>query len=170
MEWYNILFFVTLAFFIIKTIISFVFGDIDIDFDADGDVDFDVSSMLSFKGILHFLLGFSTYLAALARFNNVQTFTVTNYIIGIIIGLAFMIMLWSLYKLMMKLNHSADSNEDIDKCKCTVLINLGNCKYKVLVKTNSGTCERIVESDSNDDNIPIGSERTIMKTDNYYWI
>ena len=74
MEWYNILFFVTLAFFIIKTIISFVFGDIDIDFDADGDVDFDVSSMLSFKGILHFLLGFSTYLAALARFNNVQTF------------------------------------------------------------------------------------------------
>lgn len=170
MEWYNILFFITLAFFIIKTIISFFFGDIDIDFDADGDVDFDVSSMLSFKGILHFLLGFSTYLAALARFNNVQTFTVTNYIIGIIIGLAFMIILWNLYKLMMKLNHSADSNEDIDNCKCTVLVNLGNYNYKVLVKTNSGTYERIVMSKDNESDIQIGSERTIIKINDEYCI
>ena len=100
MAWYYILFFLVLGFFIVKTIISWVFGDIDFDFDADGDIDFDLSSVLSFKGILHFLLGFSTYLSAIARFDSsystdtIYQFSIMNYIIAIIIGIIFDAIIW----------------------------------------------------------------------------
>ena len=185
MAWYNILFFAVFTFFILRTIISFAFGDTDVDFDADGDVDYDVSSMLSFKGALHFLLGFSTYLATIARFgknftfvynpdtydyDKVYHFTTGNYITAIAIGIVFMVILWFLYKLMMKLNHSSNDQVDIHGCYCSILTNLGGGAYKVLVKTHSGTVERVIKSYSYNDSLQIGSEHKIIKTFGEYFI
>lgn len=185
MTWYNILFFAVFTFFILRTIISFAFGDTDVDFDADGDIDYDVSSMLSFKGALHFLLGFSTYLAAVARFgknftyvynldtydyDKVYHFTTANYITAIGIGIIFMVILWFLYKLMMKLNHSSTDQVDIRGCYCSILTNLGSGAYKVLVKTSSGTLERVIKSYSYNDSMQIGSEHKIIKMYNEYFI
>ena len=169
MAWYYILFFLVLGFFIVKTIISWVFGDIDFDFDADGDIDFDLSSVLSFKGILHFLLGFSTYLSAIARFDTsystdtIYQFSIMNYIIAIIIGIIFTVGLWYLYTLMMKLNHSSSENPDFVGCSCNVLANLGNGKYVVLIKTPSGTFKKTVSHKSNIKHASIGEEYRIAK-------
>ena len=105
------------------------------DFDSDGDIDFDISSMLSFKGILHFLLGFSSYLAATVRFdktyNNIGTyqFTWDNYVVAFIVGLAFMYGLWHLYKFMGKLNHYNLNNLDVNGYNATILINNGFLEY-----------------------------------------
>ncbi len=62
MAWYTILFITVMSLFIIKLAISLFAGDIDIDIDFDGDSDFDTSSAFSFKGLIHFLMGFSSYL------------------------------------------------------------------------------------------------------------
>ena len=129
MSWYYILFTVVFCFFLIKTIISWIFGDIDIDFDLDGDVDFDISSMFSFKGILHFLLGFSAYLSLIATFNEVGNetyhFSIIHYLIAIFVGIIFTITLFYLYNLMMKLNHSNDNIISLNNYTATVLINNG---------------------------------------------
>ena len=169
MAWYYILFFSVCTFFIVKTVFSWVFGDTEVDFDADGDIDFDVSSMLSFKGILHFLLGFSTYLAATARFDRAYDaattyqFTWIHYAYASVIGVVFMIVLWRLYKLMMKLNHGNQSNVNLCGCTCTVLTNLGNGSYVVLVKSPVGVFKKTFEHIDLRIDIPIGTELQIMK-------
>ena len=45
---------VTTAIFLIQFVLSIFFGDID----ADVDVDADISSVVSFKGLTHFGIGF----------------------------------------------------------------------------------------------------------------
>ena len=63
MDWYYILFVVVFTIFIIKNIISWVAGEVDVDFDLDENIDYDISTMFSFNGIIHFVLGFSSYLS-----------------------------------------------------------------------------------------------------------
>lgn len=172
MEWYYALFFTCITFFVIKTVISWIAGDTDVDFDADGDVDFDVSSMFSFKGTLHYLLGFSTYLSAIAKFKYSGTedvhFTGIEYFTGIFVGIIFMVVLFYLYKFMMKLNHFDTSEPNIDGCTCTILVNLGEGKYEVLVKTHQGMIKKVVTSDRT--NIRIGDKAEIVEINKEYFI
>lgn len=174
MEWYNILFFCVLIFFIVKTLITVIFGDIDIDFDFDGDIDFDISSMFSFKGILHFLLGFSSYLAIIAKFYStpgvLYQFQWYHYVIAFCIGIIFMVVLFDLYKLMMKLNHFNSNNIDVNNYNCSILIDNGIVDndnkifgYTVLVNTEVGSRKISVLSDKN--NLAIGSEHKIYKNE-----
>ena len=44
--------------FILQFIISWVAGELDVDVDFDGDADFDIGDVVSFKGLIHFLMGF----------------------------------------------------------------------------------------------------------------
>lgn len=173
MAWYYILFFTVCAFFIIKMLLTLVLGDtdIDVDFDADGDIDFDLSAVFSFKGALHFLLGFSSYLAAIARFKtNFNNFDVTDYVVAVSVGVLFMYGLFYLYKLMMKLNHGNVDNYDLHGCSCTVLVNLGGGDYDVLVETPGGLYKKTVHSINYDDNIPIGTKMVITEVDSKYLI
>ena len=164
MAWYYILFLILLVYFVIKTVLVWFLGDFDIDFDADGDVDFDFTSLLSFKGIMHFLLGFSGYLSAVARLCSdysgqaVASFSPLQYAIATGVGFALMIALWYMYKMMMKLTHVPDDPKIVGR-KCIVTLNRGNGEYVVGVQTPQGTFTR--EVISNDENIPLGSERTV---------
>lgn len=171
MAWYYILFFSVFAVFIIKNILSWIFGDTDIDFDADGDIDFDISSMLSFKGVLHFLLGFSTYLAATARFDRTYDvigtyqFTSLHYCTAILIGFLFMVALWYLYKLMMKLNHSNENEYDLNGCTGTISTILNNGDYLVNVRTPGGIIKKQLSKKqlSSPHKLNIGDEVTVIK-------
>ena len=49
---------VTTGIFVIQFVLSIFFGDID----ADVDVDADISSVVSFKGLTHFGIGFGLYM------------------------------------------------------------------------------------------------------------
>ena len=49
---------VTTGIFVIQFVLSIFFGDID----ADVDVDADISSVVSFKGLTHFGIGFGWYI------------------------------------------------------------------------------------------------------------
>lgn len=171
MAWYYILFFVSFGFFIFKSLISWLFGDLDIDYDFDGDVDFDISSIFSFKGLLHFLIGFSTYLSIIARLlgttNEVYHFKVEHYIIASLIGLAFMLIMFFAYKMMSKLNHTPDEI-NLNNQVCSILINNGPCSeleysYTVLVNTVCGS--RKVNVISKRSNLQIGSEHVITENE-----
>lgn len=168
MAWYIILFLLTFGFFLAKSFISWTFGNMDIDFDGDGDIDTDVSSMFSFKGLLHFLMGFSSYLTLIAKINGVSSgetyqFTVWNYIIAVFIGLLLMVILFYTYKFVMKFNHEQD-DIDLNGVNCTILTRNGEVSefeygYTVLVHTVNGS--RKIDVMSNQKNLKIGSTHII---------
>ena len=63
MEWYYILGIISYSIFILQFILSNIgIGDSDIDIDCDGDSDFSINDLLSFKGLIHFAMGFSGWL------------------------------------------------------------------------------------------------------------
>ena len=76
------------AIFLIQFIMSIFFGDLD----TDTDIDADLSSAVSFKGFTHFCIGFGWYM----YISN--STAISTFLIGILIGLAFVFILWFLYK------------------------------------------------------------------------
>ena len=81
--------------FIIRFILSWVGADFDV------ETDLDVSDIVSFKGLTHFLMGFSGWL-------SVKSYTTHNimwydYLIALILGIIFVILLYFVYKLLISL-------------------------------------------------------------------
>ena len=171
MAWYTILFITVISLFIIKLAISLFAGDIDMDVDFDGDSDFDSSSAFSFKGVLHFLVGFSSYLFARAHTDTVNVvngnvqFSFGDFIWAVIVGIIIMIALFYAYKLAMKANNSTKDPEDlIDNSKGTIYINLGNGSYSVQAHTPAGTTN--VTATYENDKLTPGTHVILIKEDN----
>lgn len=100
MEWYYILGIISYGIFIIQFILSNLgIVDVDIDIDCDGDVDFDVGDLVSFKGLIHFIMGFSGWLMLTGQV------TIVTVSIAVLIGIIFVVALYYLYKLCMRFNY-----------------------------------------------------------------
>lgn len=112
-NFYYIIAGVAYGIFILQFIISQFAGDMDVDIDADGDADFDVSSLVSFKGLIHFCMGCFGWLS-LKQF-NVGHVTYTDWFWGFFIGIIFLTVLYFTYKLIIKFNHipSIDSGRQL---------------------------------------------------------
>ena len=171
MAWYTILFIIVLSLFIIKLVISLFAGDIDMDVDFDGDSDFDSSSAFSFKGLLHFLVGFSSYLFARAHTETVNIvdgkvqFSFGDFTWAIVCGVLVMLVLFYAYKLALKANNQTTNPEDlIDNSIGTIYINLGNGQYSVEVHTLAGTTN--VTAYCSNDNLQPGTEVKLIKEEN----
>lgn len=74
---------VTTGIFAIQFVLSIFFGDMD----ADVDVDADISSVVSFKGLTHFGIGFGWYMY-LAGNTEIQSFVIA-ILIGLFLSLLF---------------------------------------------------------------------------------
>ena len=73
-------------------IIRFVLSWIGADFDVDADADLDLSDVVSFKGLTHFLMGVSGWLSVKSLItHNVQWW---DYLIAFAIGILFVIILF----------------------------------------------------------------------------
>ena len=80
-------------------IIRFILSWIGADFDIDADVD--ISDVVSFKGFTHFLMGFSGWLSVKSYItHNVMWY---DYLIALILGVIFVILLYFVYKLLISL-------------------------------------------------------------------
>ena len=80
-------------------IIRFILSWIGADFDIDADVD--ISDVVSFKGLTHFLMGFSGWLSIKSYItHNVMWY---DYLIALILGVIFVILLYFVYKLLISL-------------------------------------------------------------------
>ena len=88
--------FISYALFIIRFILSWIGGDLNI----DGDLDLSISDVVSFKGLTHFLMGFSGWLSVKQYFYTVEWY---DYLIALFLGVIFVAMLFGVYKVMLKL-------------------------------------------------------------------
>lgn len=85
------------AYGILQFIISWVAGELDV----DGDADFDIGDVVSFKGLIHFLMGFGGWTSIKQLLGYEITWI--DWLIGFFIGLVFV--LYHLYKFCMKLQN-----------------------------------------------------------------
>ena len=80
-------------------IIRFILSWVGADFDVEADVD--ISDVVSFKGLTHFLMGFSGWLSVKSYItHNVMWY---DYLIALILGVIFVILLYFVYKLLISL-------------------------------------------------------------------
>jgi uncharacterized membrane protein YuzA (DUF378 family) len=95
MAWYVIVLIVSSSLFLLTTIGALFFGEIGLDLDTDLDIDsgFLVSDVISFKGLIHFAIGFSLVLSLMGEVTLVSTS------IGVVTGIVFVMVLYYLYKL-----------------------------------------------------------------------
>ena len=80
-------------------IIRFILSWVGADFDVEADVD--IGDVVSFKGLTHFLMGFSGWLSVKSYItHNVMWY---DYLIALILGVIFVILLYFVYKLLISL-------------------------------------------------------------------
>lgn len=131
---------VTTGIFAIQFVLSIFFGDVD----ADVDVDADISSVVSFKGLTHFGIGFGWYMY-LAGNTEVQSF-----VIAILIGLFFVFAVWFLYKKAYQLQqvNRSEQTEQLVGRECTIYFKQGENKYTVQTSRDGAMREVDVISES----------------------
>ena len=157
--------------FIIRFIISWVGGEFEIDGDFDGDADLDVSDVVSFKGLTHFLMGASGWL-------SVKSWTTHNimwwdYLIALALGIIFVIVLYFIYKLMMSLETKPQilTGKDLVGHEGKIYLCLGkegdDFKYQITVQNGVGTMECTAKSSTK---YYVGDMVTISDFANAYYI
>ena len=136
---------VTTGIFLVQFVLSIFFGDFDTHAGADVSVDADVSSVVSFKGLTHFGIGFGWYMY-LAKNTEIQ-----SYVIAILLGLFFMFAVWYLYKKAYQLQqvNRNEMTEQLVGRECTIYFKQqGEGKYTVQTKRDGAMREVDVISES----------------------
>ena len=131
---------VTTGIFAVQFVLSIFFGDIN----ADADIDTDISSVVSFKGLTHFGIGFGWYMYLQ------QDTDVISYIVGILVGLLFVFAVWYLYKKAyqsQQVNRSENTEQLVGR-ECTIYFNQGEGKYTVQVSRDGAMREVDVISET----------------------
>jgi len=105
---------VTFCIFVLKLLCALI------GFDFEADIDFDFGDIISFKGIVHFLMGFSGYLSIM--FHNGTYSGTKDIVCAGIIGLIVMILLYFTYMLIYKLDspHETKTGEQLVGRKATI--------------------------------------------------
>lgn len=153
--------------FVIQFVISIFFGDVDVDFDGDSSVDTDMSSIVSFKGLVHFGIGFgwAMVLAGEATAAALLTATVT--------GLVFVFVLWKLYVMAGRLQKETPTErpEALVGRHGTVYTNMGDGRYILQISHNGALRELDVISDSRCCDYKTGERLTVKSyKNNVYYV
>lgn len=131
---------VTTGIFVIQFVLSIFFGDLD----ADVDVDADISSVVSFKGLTHFGIGFGWYMYLAGNTEML------SYGIGIAVGLFFVLAVWFLYKKAYQLQqvNKTESTEQLVGRECTIYFTQNEGRYTVQTSRDGAMREVDVISES----------------------
>jgi hypothetical protein len=157
--------------FIIRFILSWIGGDFDVDTDVDTDLD--LSDVVSFKGATHFLMGMFGWLSVKGFItHNIQWY---DYLIGFILGIIFVVILFYIYKFMMKLESKPTIlfGEDLIGHQGTVYLkeyedlDTGWKHYIITVNNGNGTVELSAISTKS---FRTGDSITIFDFENSYYL
>ena len=131
--------------FIIRFILSWIGGD----FEIDSDADLDISDVVSFKGFTHFIMGLSGWLSIKSLVSTVQWY---DYITAIVVGCLFVVALFYIYKLMLKLESKPtilEGDDFVDK-SAKIYLNCGHDDvyyyYMITTGNGNGTVELYAKS------------------------
>lgn len=128
---------VATAIFLVQFIVPIFFGDID----TDVDMDTDLGSVISFKGLTHFCIGMGWYMYIS------QGTDISSYVVGILVGLVFVLVLWFLYKKAWQLQNEnrPEKPEALLGRECTIYTQNGD-RYVVQIAVNGALREMDVRS------------------------
>lgn len=108
--------------FVIQFLLSILGSDLDTDIDIDSasDLSMSLSDIISFKGITHFILGYSW-----------TTYFSGSHLIGVVIGSFFFIVLFYVYKLLLKLKQEMvyECPEDLNGREVEMVFRSGKNHY-----------------------------------------
>lgn len=153
-------------------IIRFILSWVGADFDLDADADLDISDVVSFKGITHFLMGSFTWLSTkLYTTHNIEWY---DYLIAFGLGIMFVMILFWVYKLMMSLesNPNIKIGRQLVGHAAVIYLYMGKKSenvYKYIIVTNNGvgSIEYPAQSDKS---YSIGDPVTILDYKNSHYI
>ena len=150
-------------------IIRFILSWIGADFDVDADID--IGDVVSFKGLTHFLMGFSGWLSVKSYItHNVMWY---DYLIALILGVIFVILLYFVYKFLISLETKPQilfGKQLIGKTgKIYVILESKDSikKYIITVGNGLGTQEYPAKSNNS---YKLGDEVVISDYVNAYYI
>lgn len=134
MEWYYTLGAIAYGFFIIQFILSWIGGDFEV------DTDLEISDIVSFKGLIHFLMGYSSWLILRSKLGELIW---TDYLFAALFGIVFVIILYYIYKSFLKLENKPKplSNSELVGKSATVYISNGidsDGFYNYIITCNNG--------------------------------
>ncbi|NPD90916.1 hypothetical protein [Xylanibacter muris] len=152
--------------FLLQFVISIFFGDVDVDVDSDASADTDVSSVFSFKGLIHFLIGFGW-----TRF-LIQGASWVSYIGAFLVGIVFVFILWYLYILafrLQKIRKPENANQLVGRSGY-IYANRGNGNYIIHTERDGAIRELDVVSGSGKKDYATNEKVTIegYKNNTYY--
>lgn len=159
---------VSYGIFVIQFILSWFGGDTDLDVDLDGELDMDVSDVVSFKGLIHFLMGSFGWLSIKNMTSTVEWY---DFLIALVIGVLFVVILYYLYKLCLKLQHQVIPEEGNALIGRVGIINIPGKQYTILIEIN-GMLQEIQAYPENPEYVYYtGSQVTIssFKQGKYYF-
>ena len=166
---------ISLAIIVIMLLVSlFVGADSDIDIDGDGDANFDLSGIVTPKGIVQFIAGFSWYLV-LIKPHHGGTWYWYDWLIGFAIGLTIMTVMALLYWAMSKLNNENTFEKGEDLVGKTGTITSRNTDipsiYWMMILRDGTQSEIKVKSKSGNGNLRSGEQAKIVSfEDGIYFI
>lgn len=151
--WYYILFALSLGWFLFRGLLSLIVGEVEADFDLDGDIDSDLSGLLSPKGLLHFCIGFSTYLSVISFMETkslhiLYHFTPLQYVWAVLVGLGVTLLLFYLYKFTLKADHYNNEQINFDGMTGKITENHQDGTFHVNVSTDFGVRSVEVKQDT----------------------
>lgn len=132
----------TTGIFLIQFVLSIFFGDMDIH--TDTNVDADIGSVISFKGLTHFGIGFGWYMYLAGNTEFV------TYAAAFVTGLCFLFAVWFLYKKAYQLQQEnpAEKTEKLVGRECTIYFKQDNSRYTVQISRNGAIREIDVISET----------------------
>ena len=115
MAWYVIVLIASSGLFLLTTIGSLFFGDMDLNADVDVGSGLDLGDLISFKGLVHFTIGFSLALTLM------KEFSLLSATVGVVTGIVFVLVLYYLYKtLFEKLQQNVTYTHEINDMEAEV--------------------------------------------------
>jgi hypothetical protein len=135
-------------------VISIIFSDIDIDGDADIDIDsgdtggFSMSDLVSFKGLIHFFIGFSW---TMWFWRDGNQFVAAMVAVGV--GLSFMLVLALVYWGALRLKHEVrpERGDDLIGREGEVYLKNRDGSYLIYTEINGARRELKVYHDGTKD-------------------
>lgn len=160
---------------VVQLIMTLITGglDLDLDFDGDASADFDMSSIVSPKGILHFLFGASWYLVLVQPIRENGIWLFRDWIISIIVGLVIAIFIILLYYWLSKLacEKEKESGNDLIGRTGYVYLNTGNGNYDINISISGANTIIQVTSESKNSTLKNGTDVVIKDyKDGIYFI